>query len=86
MKNFSELLATDAYLTVEINNQTYSAELDAELAFDQDAEVKIDGFDILPKYHYLAEQGQLTIHIPFYQWLHEVTAQGWLLKPAPISG
>ena len=32
---------------------------------------------------YLGFNGQWSLHIPrpFYQWWHEITGQGWLLKP-----
>jgi hypothetical protein len=35
---------------------------------------------------YLGFNGEWRIqtHRPFYQWLHAVTDQGWLLEPAPI--
>jgi hypothetical protein len=43
--------------------------------------VIVDGVEILPRYQYLAVDGRLTITEPFYQWYHQVSGQGWLLKP-----
>jgi|688.fasta_scaffold273808_2 hypothetical protein len=81
MKNFSELLATDLYLEVAVNNQIRRVGLHDALVFDLGDTVVIDSIEILPKYSYLGSNGVLTINTPFYQWLHHVTAQGWLLTP-----
>lgn len=81
MKNFSDLLATDLPLTVVVNNAVYSVELFLPLEFDATHTVTVDGIEVLPKYQYLAVDGRLTITKPFYQWYHEVSGQGWLLKP-----
>lgn len=81
MKNFSELLATELYLDIVVNNEQTQAGLGDVLTFDINHTVAIDNIEILPKYRYLARDGVLTIDQPFYQWLHCVTAQGWLLKP-----
>jgi hypothetical protein len=81
MKTFSDLLATDLYLDVTVNGKSICQNLNDTLQFDASDTVSIDGFEILPRYQYLAENNKLTIDKPFYQWLHHVTAQGWLLKP-----
>jgi hypothetical protein len=81
MKNFSDLLATELHLVVLVNNTTYSVGLGMPLEFDVNNHVTVDGVEILPKYQYLAVDGKLTISVPFYQWHHEVSGQGWLLKP-----
>jgi hypothetical protein len=81
MKNFSELLATELYLDVVVNNKQGRSGLHDVLTFDVNHTVTIDTIEILPKYNYLAKDGVLTIDQPFYQWLHHVTAQGWLLEP-----
>lgn len=82
MKNFSDLLATDLYLEVTINGQTGRAELHDVLVFNLTDTVVIDSIEILPNYNYLSNNGVLEINKPFYQWLHHITAQGWLLKPS----
>jgi hypothetical protein len=81
MKNFSDLLATDLYLQVEVNSLARRAELHDTLTFDLNDTVTIDNIEILPKYAHLGSNGVLEIIEPFYQWLHHATAQGWLLKP-----
>ncbi len=81
MKNFLELLATDLYLNVTVNQQSHKAGLYDILEFDINDVVTIDTIEILPKYSYLGNNGTLKITKPFYQWLHGATNQGWLLKP-----
>jgi hypothetical protein len=81
MKNFLELLATDLHLEVVVNNQIRQVGLHDILIFDLKDTVVIDSIEILPKYSYLGNNGVLEINTPFYQWLHHVTAQGWLLTP-----
>jgi hypothetical protein len=53
--------------------------------------LKIDNIDILKYVNktFLSTEGEdweLKIDKPFYHWYHEVSGQGWLLTPAPISG
>ena len=81
MKNFLDLLATDYQLEVSINGHSFSAGLYDDLQFVSTDTVSIDGVEVLPKYHYLAENETLNIKGPFYNWLHTVSGQGWLLKP-----
>lgn len=81
MKNFLDLLATDLYLDVVINNTKLKFGLRDPLTFDADDVVTIDGFEILPKYRHLVVENQLTICEPFYCWYHRVSGQGWLLEP-----
>lgn len=81
MKNFSDLLATELYLDVTVNGKSTYKNLKDTLQFDATDTVAIDGFEVLPKYQYLAKDNKLTIDQPFYHWLHHVTGQGWLLKP-----
>jgi hypothetical protein len=81
MKNFSELLATDFKLTVVVNGQASDANLYDSLIFDADDTVTVDGVNVLPRYSYLAINGQLIIDEPFYCWHHRVSDQGWLLTP-----
>lgn len=83
MNNFLELLATDLHLDITVNGNSYTAGLLAPLVFREQDTVSIDGHEVLPRYRYLAQQGRLSITEPFYQWLHRVTNQGWLLQPQP---
>ena len=81
MKTFLDLLATDYQLEISVNGRSFSAGLYDDLQFVSTDTVSIDGLEVLPKYHYLAENGTLNIKGPFYNWLHTVSGQGWLLKP-----
>jgi hypothetical protein len=81
MKNFLDLLDTELHLDVVTNGDRRCVGLHDELSFDANALVSIDGIEILPRYHYLAENSVLTIAEPFYCWYHRVSAQGWLLTP-----
>lgn len=48
-------------------------------------QITIDGFDILPAWHWVLEtqpdRTVLSIREPFYRWRHRITGQGWLLEP-----
>ena len=81
MKNFLDLLATELTLDVCINDQSRTVGLHDFLTFDETDSVAVDGIEILPRYSYLAINGQLIINEPFYCWHHRVSAQGWLLTP-----
>lgn len=81
MKNFLELLDTDFTLEIVVNGKNRTANLCDKLVFNENDTVIIDGIEILPKYHYFAVNGQLNINIPFYQWYHSASDQGWLLTP-----
>ena len=81
MKNFLDLLATELTLNVCINDQSRTVGLHDFLTFDETDSVAVDGIEILPRYSYLAINGQLIINEPFYCWHHRVSAQGWLLTP-----
>ena len=81
MKNFSDLLATELHLVVSVNNTTYSVGWGMPLEFNANDHVIVDGIEILPRYQYLAVDGKLTTSVPFYQWYHKVSGQGWLLTP-----
>jgi hypothetical protein len=81
MKNFSDLLATDQQLAVCVNNTVHSVGWSTPMEFDANDTVTVDGIEILPKYQYLAVNGKLNIPVPFYQWYHQVSGQGWLLRP-----
>ena len=81
MNNFSELLATELKLNVVVNGLATDANLHDNLIFDAYDTVTIDGIEVLPRYHYLINNGTLTIAEPFYNWYHRVSGQGWLLTP-----
>jgi hypothetical protein len=82
MKNFSDLLATKAQLVVSVNGVEKLYNLYDTIVLDATQTVTINGYEILPKYHYLAQDGVLTIPAPFYSWYHIQSGQGWLLIPA----
>ena len=75
------MLATEPQLTVAVNSNKQSAGLCEHLNFNVTDSVVVDGYEVLPKYSYLAENGVLSINEPFYVWLHKASGQGWLLKP-----
>ena len=81
MKNFSDLLDTDLWLTVCVNQQTHTVGLHSPLVFNAEDNVTVDGIEVLPKYQHLAVDNKLTIAMPFYQWYHHASGQGWLLEP-----
>lgn len=42
----------------------------------------LDGWEARPQHgEELSGCWQLTTNVPFYQWKHQVTGQGWLLQP-----
>lgn len=81
MKNYSDLLATKSQLTILIDGIETQHGLFDTIALNSNKTASINGYEILPKYSYLAHDGILTIPAPFYTWLHEHSGQGWLLKP-----
>jgi hypothetical protein len=81
MKNFSDLLATELLLCVQVNGSTSLVPLHQHMTFCAADHVTVDGIEILPKYRHLANYNQLVIAQPFYRWYHVVSGQGWLLTP-----
>jgi hypothetical protein len=81
MKNFSDLLAIEYTLTVVVNGKEHTLPLYANLVFARSDKVTVDDIEILPKYQHLAHNDQLVISEPFYCWYHQVSGQGWLLRP-----
>jgi len=88
MKNFLDLLATD--LTIDIvvvaNDQIdqYSVPLlePIKIAVAGNlTELTIDGFDAIPFAWHQDNVWHFEIDQPFYQWRHQITGQGWLLRP-----
>jgi hypothetical protein len=82
MKNFSDLLATKAYLSVVVDGVEIQHSLFNTLNLDTALPTTVNGYEILPKYSYLAQDGVLSIPPPFYSWYHEHSGQGWLLNPS----
>lgn len=89
MKNFLELTDTDLTLEVEISNlgeiDKYTLPLldPIKITISKSASITIDG--ILIEDWRLKSNGEQLLfetNIPFYQWLHHATAQGWLLEPS----
>ena len=81
MKNFLDLLATDYCLDIHVNGQFTQSGIRDYLEFNVTDTVTIDGYEVLPRYQYLANNGVLKINEPFYCWYHRVSGQGWLLNP-----
>ena len=81
MNNFSELLATKFYLLIDISGalQTWDVQLPVKITLREYLPMSIDGFEIL-EWHGEHSNGQWTFDtkVPFYQWKHEITGQGWL--------
>lgn len=81
-------------IEIELRNKTYSTDHETAVIVKQlqiDGIDLVPRFDYLAEYvndhdnndptSYLGFNGKwtLTIDRPFYQWLHQATAQGWLL-------
>lgn len=87
-------LLSKFFVQIELKNKTYSDAGETAViikSFQIDGIDLIPRFDYLAKYvndhdsndptSYLGFNGKwtLTFDRPFYQWLHQVTGQGWLL-------
>lgn len=85
MNNFSELLDTKQYLEINIDGittcgpMTWSVTVPLVITLTAYRTTTVDGFLIEDW------QGETTEHgwrfdtvVPFYQWKHHATAQGWL--------
>lgn len=88
-------LLTPFSVTIELYNKIYNIDNRSAIIINRlsvDNIQLIPKYDYLAEYindhdnnsptSYLGFNGkwQLTIDRPFYQWLHQVTAQGWLLE------
>jgi hypothetical protein len=88
-------LLTPFSVTIELYNKHYNIDNQSAIIINRlsvDNIQLIPKYDYLAEYindhdnnsptSYLGFNGkwQLTIDRPFYQWLHQVTAQGWLLE------
>ena len=62
--------------------------IDLELSGDVELEsLKIEGHEMWPQYCWRDQSSvRCRLDRPFYQWLHEITGQGWLLVPTVPSG
>jgi hypothetical protein len=94
--SFRTSLTDSVDLKIELYNKIYSAENETAIEIESiqiDSFELVPGWTHLASYHndhsvsnptsYLGFNGtwRLTIDKPFYHWLHEITGQGWLLKP-----
>tara|TARA_Y100000389_G_C17437478_1_gene506418 strand:+ start:1421 stop:1894 length:474 start_codon:yes stop_codon:yes gene_type:complete len=83
-------------LSITMSNKVYNSEIETALLIDSiciDGIEVIPKFSHCSTYEndhdqnivtqYLGFNGTWSLHmdLPFYQWLHQQTAQGWLLEP-----
>lgn len=87
MKNFSDLLAIDSYIDIEICTDKgitrYQWDLLKPLTIISynPLSVLVDGIEIL-EFGYVQNGNWRVRHDePFYRWWHRATGQGWLLEP-----
>jgi hypothetical protein len=88
-------LLTPFSIEIELKNKTYTTEYETAVVIKQlqiDGIDLVPRFDYMATYvndhnntdptSYLGFNGQwtLTFDRPFYQWLHQATAQGWLIS------
>ena len=81
MKNFSELLDTKFYLLIDISGalQTWDVTLPVRITLDEYQPMTVDGFPIEESHGFLGSNGwTFNTRVPFYQWKHHATGQGWL--------
>ena len=115
MKNFSELLATNFSINIDMlvvprnignveiwinSRQIYNhpmqkaTQISYQIPILQPVEIRVlhsgayvesccfDGWESRPAHgEELPGCWQFVIGVPFYQWKHHATAQGWLLEP-----
>lgn len=114
MKNFSELLATEFYIDIELTAEpktsdavsvwlngvcVYSesvtepvtfrtavpllAPLEIQVQGAYVSSLQFDGWESRPEHgQELPSEWQFSTQgLPFYQWQHHATGQGWLLQP-----
>lgn len=90
MKNFSDLLAIDSWLDIEIVHDhgrvflRWPLMVNLDIACHAPSSVRIDGMEVLDFGYEHESMWRMTLHEPFYRWRHRVTGQGWLLEPAKI--
>lgn len=92
MKYFSDLLAIDSYLDIEIVCDygtvilRWPLMVNIDLSFQNPSSVRIDGMEVLDLGYQHMGMWRITLHEPFYRWRHRVTGQGWLLEPQKTAG
>lgn len=81
MNNFSELLATDQYLEIRVNNEIIKHPLLDPVRVEIDGGYElatIDGFEIKEWMGEVRDGVWVFRCDNFYQWKHQITGQGWL--------
>ena len=77
--------SSPTHLSLLIDNQK-SFSIKSTIIIDN---INIDNINIIPTYNHLVNyiEGKwtLTFDRPFYQWLHQAQAQGWLLEPNSVD-
>lgn len=92
MKNFSDLLATEASLTIEIltdqeqSCQEWPLVRPVDLVIKHARSVKVDGMEMMEFGYWQQEHWHIHHDQLFYRWRHHVTGQGWILDPQKTAG
>lgn len=87
MKNFSDLLAIETCLIIEIltdhgqSRQEWPLTKPIDLVIKRARSVKIDGMEMMEFGYWVQENWHIHHDQLFYRWRHQVTGQGWLLDP-----
>lgn len=87
MKNFSDLLATESWIDIEVETDQgtiasrWNLLTPLDLNYPSPTSVRVDGMEIL-KFGY-QQNGiwRIKHNESFYRWRHRITGQGWLLEP-----
>jgi len=81
MKNFSELLATKHSLWIDVDGavSTFPLTQPLRITLVEYQPMTIDGFTIM-EHHGRWDNNRwiFDTEVPFYQWKHYITGQGWL--------
>lgn len=88
---FADKITTQLRLKTDINFVIQLQDFNEGTSGIEVVEFSINGLEILPRYQHLATPPtnyidkigiwRIAIPAPFYSWYHNVTGQGWLLKP-----
>lgn len=87
MKNFSDLLAIDSWLDIEIataNGQIrlrWPLLINLDLCCQDPKSILIDGMEVIEYGFRQRDLWRIKLSEPFYRWRHRKTGQGWLLFP-----
>lgn len=90
MKNFSELLATDIDLDVEVHTSQGVTRFcwpllkPLDFIFQDPQSVRVDGMELIEFGWYENDVWKIKHNEIFCRWRHHVTGQGWLLDPIKI--